>query len=95
MPPSASSNRPVRFSSAPVNAPLHVAEELALDEAGRDRAAVDLDERAAGAAALRLWIARAKSSLPEPVSPAISTVESVGATRSTFERASSSGARFR
>ncbi len=37
---------------------------------------------------LRAWIARATSSLPVPVSPRISTVASVGATSSTFSRAS-------
>src|SRR6266704_527162 len=34
----------------------------------------------------RLWIARAMSSLPVPVSPVISTVESVGATLDTCDR---------
>ena len=45
VPRSATSKRPTRFSTAPVNAPLHVAEQLALDEARSNRAAVDLDQR--------------------------------------------------
>ena len=39
----------------------------------------------------RLWIARAMSSLPVPVSPVISTVESVGATLDTCDRTVRSG----
>jgi hypothetical protein len=35
----------------------------------------------------RLWTARAMSSLPVPVSPEMSTVESVGATLAILERA--------
>ena len=59
-----------------------MAEQLALQQAGRDGGAVELDERAL-ARGLRSWMARAISSLPVPVSPWISTVESVGATVST------------
>ena len=48
---------------------LLVPEELALEQAGRNRGAVQLDERARDRRLLRLWIARAISSLPVPVSP--------------------------
>ena len=50
MPPSASSNRPTRRRSAPGERPLLVPEELALGEALGDGAAVERDERPAGAA---------------------------------------------
>ena len=50
-----------------------VAEQLALDQLGRDRRAVDLDERLVARAALSRWMARAMSSLPVPRSPVIST----------------------
>ena len=46
VPPSARSNAPVRSACAPVNAPLLVTEQLALDQVRRHRAAVDDDERA-------------------------------------------------
>src|SRR5262247_2425013 len=39
----------------------------------------------------RLWIARATSSLPVPVSPVISTVESVGATLDTCDNTARRG----
>ena len=45
MPPSASRKRPRRRATAPVNAPLLVAEELALHERLGDGAAVDDEER--------------------------------------------------
>ena len=43
-PPSASRKRPFRSRSAPGERAAHVAEELALEEVRRDRAAVDADE---------------------------------------------------
>ena len=51
VPPLASSKRPIFCAMAPVNAPLLVSEELALEQAGRDRGAVQLDERPRSAAA--------------------------------------------
>ena len=45
MPVSACSNLPMRVVAAPVNAPALVPEELALEELGRQRGAVHLDER--------------------------------------------------
>ena len=53
---------------------LHVAEELGLEQVLRDRRAVDRDEGARSARSLSAWIARATSSLPVPLSPAISTL---------------------
>ncbi len=82
---SASSKRPMRWALAPVNAP-------------RSWPKRSLSSRPAGIAAqfiftirrllrpLRLWMARAISSLPVPVSPRISTVLSLGATISTCLR---------
>ena len=64
------------------------AEQLRLEQLGRQRRAVDLDERAARAAATRRGCARATSSLPVPLSPRISTVTSVSATRSISSRTS-------
>ena len=48
---------------------LLVAEQLALEQRLGERAAVDLDERAARARRERWWMARATSSLPVPDSP--------------------------
>ena len=60
---------------------LLVAEQLALDQRARDRAAIDDDERRAARG--DSWCSvRAIMSLPVPVSPSISTVASVGAIRS-------------
>jgi hypothetical protein len=53
-----------------------VPEQLALDQAGGDRRAVEGDEGAV-ARPLQRWIARASRSLPVPVSPRISTGVSV------------------
>ena len=69
-------------STAPVNAALLVAEQRALDQLARDRAAVEDHERLAACAAPRCS-ARATSSLPVPVSPLMSTVSSLGATFSS------------
>src|SRR2546427_12727543 len=79
VPPSASSKRPTRRSRAPVKAPFTCPNnslstrpaEIALQftfTSGRSRRA------------LRLWIARAISSLPVPVSPRMSTLVLPGAT---------------
>ena len=46
MPPWAAWKRPTRVATAPVKAPLHVAEQLGLEEGLGDGAAVDRDERA-------------------------------------------------
>jgi hypothetical protein len=74
VPPSACSNRPSRRRTAPVNAPLLVPEQLALEQRLGERGAVELDERPAGARAQRWWIALAISSpLPVPLSPVSST----------------------
>ena len=62
---------------------LLMTEQFAFDQAGWDGRAIDFDEGPT-LRGLKLWIARAISSLPVPVSPVMSTVESVGATRSTF-----------
>jgi hypothetical protein len=82
LPPSASSKRPSLRLSAPVKAPrswpnsslstspAEIAPQLTLTK-GRSRRL------------LWLWMARATSSLPVPVSPKISTVLSVAATCST------------
>ena len=61
-------------------AALLVAEQLALDQVRRDRAAVDREEGAARARECSCSVC-ATSSLPVPVSPMISTVASVGAMR--------------
>ena len=83
MPLSASSKRPISCEIAPVNAPFSWPKS-------------SFSSRSSGMAAqfsftngrphreLRSWIACAISSLPVPVSPWIRTVESVGATRSTW-----------
>jgi hypothetical protein len=84
-----SSNRPSFCAMAPVNAPFSWPKS-------------SLSRRSSGMAAqfslmnarphreLTLWIARAISSLPVPVSPWINTVELVGATRFTPSRTASS-----
>jgi hypothetical protein len=88
VPPLATSKSPLRLVSAPVNEPLAVAEELALDEVLGQGAAVDRDE---GVARPRLlsWRLRAISSLPVPVSPRIMTLASVGAMVSIRRRTAS------
>ena len=69
---------------------LDVAEQLALDEPRRDGAQLTLTSAPLPAAA-PAWMARAISSLPVPVSPVMSTVESVGATCSTWRSSARSG----
>ena len=74
--------RPLAPLMGPGERALLVAEQLALDQVGRHRPAVDHHERAL--VARRCWCtARAMRSLPVPVSPSRSTVTSVGATRSS------------
>ena len=92
MPPSANSNRPRRCCNAPVKEPFScpnnseaiksrgMAAQLTLTNAREERRD-------------RLWIARAISSLPVPVSPVISTVASVGATLDTRDSTLLQGAR--
>ena len=58
-----------------------VAEQLALEQVLGQRAAVDRQD-ALLARGLEKWMARAMSSLPVPLSPWISTVDAVRATRS-------------
>ena len=70
MPPSASSKRPTRRSMAPVNAPL-TWPNSSLSTSPAEMAAQLTLTRARAFRALRLWIARAISSLPVPVSPEI------------------------
>ncbi len=82
MPPSASSKRPVLRACAPVNAPFSCPKSsLSINPAGSvpQSTLTKTDLRRP----LALWMARATSSFPVPVSPLISTVESVGATLST------------
>ncbi len=78
VPPLASTNAPLRSRSAPVNAPLDVAEQVRVDQRTR-RSRCSRRRRAACAArGDASWIACAASSLPVPDSPSISTVASVG-----------------
>ena len=69
-----------------------VAEELALEQLGRDRRAVERDEERSRRG-LRSWMARATSSLPVPVSPVISTLLFVGATRRMSSKTACIGGR--
>ena len=71
-----------------------MAEQLALEELGRDRRAVDRHERRCRARRPCRWIARATSSLPVPVSPRISTVASLSASRPIAFCTSRIGARW-
>ena len=80
MPPFARSKKPLCWRIGAGEAALLVAEQLALDQVGRDGAAVDGEKRAARALARSCSVC-ATSSLPVPLSPMISTVASVGATR--------------
>src|SRR5438445_8695744 len=79
VPALASSNRPMRCVIAPVNAPFSWPNSsLSSNPVGI--AAQFSFTKAFERRGLRLWIARAISSFPVPVSPEIRTVESVGAT---------------
>ena len=82
MPPSANSKRPSRRCCAPVKAPFSCPKS---SEAIKARGiAAQLTAMNARAERLeRRWMARAMSSLPVPVSPVMSTVESLLATLDT------------
>ncbi len=79
VPPFANSNRPMRRWYAPVNAPFSWPNNSeAISEGAR---AVQFTlTKARSERGECLWMARATSSLPVPVSPVMRTVESVGAT---------------
>ena len=79
MPPLARSNAPGAAGDRAGEGALLVAEQLALDQVGRNRAAVEHHERARLRRASSSWIARATSSLPVPVSPWMTTETSIGA----------------
>jgi hypothetical protein len=83
VPLSASSNRPVFWAIAPVNAPFSWPKS-SLSRRPRGIAAQFSFTNAFSLRRPSLWIARATSSLPVPVSPRISTPESVGATTDTM-----------
>ena len=80
--PAASSNRPRRLSSAPVNAPRSWPNSSEATSPSGSAAQLTLT-RARRARGDPAWMARATSSLPVPVSPVINTVELVAATRDT------------
>ena len=82
VPPSARSNQPLRVSTAPVNAPFSCPNNC---ESINSWGIAPQLTRMNGPAARgeRLWIARATNSLPEPVSPKMSTGTSERATSST------------
>ena len=82
VPPVASSNRPTLRLTAPVNAPFSWPKS-SLSTRPAEIAPQLTVTIGRSLRALRLWIARAISSLPVPVSPVMSTVVSVGATCST------------
>ena len=84
VPPCASSKRPVRRSVAPVKAPFSWPKS-SLSTSPLGKAAQFTLTSGRSRRPLRAWIARATSSLPVPVSPEISTEESVAATRPTCD----------
>ena len=81
VPPSASSTRPGLVPTAPVNAPFSWPNSSD-SNTSRGRAPQWIGTNARSARTDCSWMARATSSLPVPLSPRTSTVESVGATRS-------------
>ena len=85
VPPSATSNRPARCSSAPVNAPLRWPKS-SLSTRCSGRAPQLTATSGPSARPLPSWMARATSSLPVPVSPRMSTVASLAATRAISRR---------
>ena len=91
VPPSASSKRPIFRAMAPVKAPFSWPKSSLSTSDGEiaPQLTVTSDPPPLG---LRWWMARAMSSFPVPVSPVMSTVESVGATCRTCPSNSSSGA---
>ena len=64
-------------------AAAHVAEQLRLEQRVGNARAVDRDAAARGARRLRVWIRRATTSLPTPLSPVIRTLASDRAAYST------------
>jgi hypothetical protein len=78
VPPSASSNLPLRAARAPVKAPL-VCPNSSLSISSSGIAAQLTSTKGAAARWLCAWIARATSSLPVPFSPKISTRPLLGA----------------
>ena len=54
VPPSASTIRPTRSAKAPGKGARHMAEQVAVDDVGGDRLAIDLNQRSAGAEAGRV-----------------------------------------
>ncbi len=85
VPPSASSMRPAREAVAPVNAPFSCPNSsLSINSPGI--AVQFTTTNGCGARWLPRWISRATSSLPVPVSPRTSTVESTAATRPIVSR---------
>jgi hypothetical protein len=83
VPPCASSKSPRRFSMAPVKEPFTWPKS---SDSRRVSGSAEQFSATNGrrARSERSWIARATSSLPVPVSPTMSTVARVGATRSTM-----------
>jgi hypothetical protein len=79
VPPSATSNKPRFFATAPVNAPRSWPNSSLSINSGGIAAQLTLTNGPFETALLR-WIARAISSLPVPLSPVISTRLRVGAT---------------
>src|SRR5580704_10392164 len=83
VPPFADSKRPSRRCVAPVKAPFSWPKSSeAISEGGIAAQFTPMNARSARLD--RLWIARAISSFPVPVSPKIKTVESEGATFAIF-----------
>ena len=79
------SKRPTRAAAAPVNAPRSWPNS-SLSSSVSGNAAQFTAMNGSSARWLRRWIARAASSLPTPVSPVISTVAFVRATRAIWSR---------
>jgi len=91
VPPSASSKRPSRRSAAPVKAPFSWPNSsLSSNVSGSAPTFTAMNGLLRRG--LSLWIARATSSLPVPLSPSISTVLVTGASCSTFTSTSRTGA---
>ena len=80
VPPAASRKRPLRVCTAPVNAPRSWPKS-SLSSSSRGMAAVLMATKGPSARGPALWIARATSSFPVPLSPVISTGTSLAATR--------------
>ena len=85
MPSCAASNSPCLKRSAPVNAPFSCPNS-SLSKSVSVKAAQFTGMNGFRARGLLLWIARATSSFPVPVSPVIKTVALVGATRAIISR---------